>query len=525
MPYVYPQIRAPFAGSLADTILRQGDIAANAASQIGAIQAGAAARQGQIWGSAVNNIGQDVSNTIRYETDPRVQEEREQLAQRHAMVQGQAAVNHIVSTLTTQNADGSRTLDRAKLSQQMAAQNIPLLVQQQTFKALDDVDASIKTFNTARVDHMADLAHGILSAPGGATPQNVLTAAALAKANGLATDDQLTPIIGAATSGKDLTPMLTQMRSMSEKYKNLTAPVKLAGAARPGAAPETLVDPGSGRVLATGAAAGEAPPTEASIALSAAGGDPSKAMDLLKPKPTPSKEPRPVLLDGKPAILMFDPKTATYSDASGTPIADPASHIKPMTDPNAAMAAAVDRQTREIAAASARQAQSELSTKQNQGRSELTNKVEQPYNDATEKADTLRNVVKAAQGGNMVAGSLQPLLAVLGVTTMEGVKRINNTEISQVAGAGSLLDKIQGKVGKLVVGQPMDSALQKDIIDLADLLQKSAYQKYSTEHQRVKTRYSLDDEVPIAPPKAPPTGTVQNGATWKYGAQGWGWYQ
>ena len=323
MPYVYPQIRAPFAGSLADTMLRQGDIAANAASQIGSIQAGAAARQGQIWGNAVNNIGQDVSNTVRYETDPRVQEEREQLAQRHAMVQGQAAVNHIVSTLTTQNADGSRTLDRAKLSQQMAAQNIPLSVQQQTFKALDDVDASIKTFNTARVDHMADLAHGILSAPGGATPQNVLTAAALAKANGLATDDQLTPIIGAATSGKDLTPMLTQMRSMSEKYKDLAKPT-FAPRQSPGYFQNGQFTP---------IEQPEQPFTlpEGAIRFDASGNPVAYGAD--KPTTAKSLQRASVLLDGKPTEVFTDPDPAAKQrvfDLNGAPIQNAATRIKPI---------------------------------------------------------------------------------------------------------------------------------------------------------------------------------------------------
>jgi hypothetical protein len=63
--------------------------------------------------------------------------------------------------------------------------------------------------------------------------------------------------------------------------------------------------------------------------------------------------------------------------------------------------------------------------------------------------------------------------AASGVTTMEGVKRINNTELQNTAGAGRLLDQIRGKVGKLTEGQPLDPALQKDLVNLADILQKA----------------------------------------------------
>src|SRR5581483_3386519 len=112
------------------------------------------------------------------------------------------------------------------------------------------------------------------------------------------------------------------------------------------------------------------------------------------------------------------------------------------------------------AAADARQATAEAFTRAEAGRKVLSTDVEKPYLEAREKADTLRTVIAAAQNGNMEAASVTPLLATLGLTTMEGVKRINSTELQQVSGAGSLLTRIQGAAGKLTAGQPLPKKLQ-----------------------------------------------------------------
>lgn len=265
-----------------------------------------------------------------------------------------------------------------------------------------------------------------------------------------------------------------------------------------GGAPAQFLDPITHQVIATGSTAPATPPTEPEIALRAAAGEPQAqaAMSILKPAPKGD--------------------TAAADDQRFEKI-QTAMNLKQQIDP-ADFAWYNAYKTRKLlgvdqsgAIALQRQAASELFTKQETGRKELSDKVDQPYIDASEKAETLRNVVQAAQGGNMVAGSLQPLLATLGVTTMEGVKRINNTELQNVAGAGSLLDRIKGKVGKLTEGQPMDKALQSDLIALGNLLQRSAYDKYLKAHQTTVQRYSLTDEQPFTAPQpaviAPPTVT------------------
>ncbi len=263
----------PYIGSMSELMLAPAQARARALEIAGQANAQAALTGGQAAAQAGQQIGQAIAQPLQQEAqklqDPRVQLEQQQVdAQKNAQA-AMTKVNGIVASLTTQTPDGARVLDRSKLQQAFAAQNIPLAVQQATFKQLDDVDASIKTFQTAKIDHMADLAHGILSAPGGATPENVLLGAALAKANGLATDSDLAPIVGAAQSGQNMTPVLQQLRAMSEKYKDLSKPIVLPGAPRPGAGPSILVSP-SGQTLATGAPAGPATPSRESLALDAA---------------------------------------------------------------------------------------------------------------------------------------------------------------------------------------------------------------------------------------------------------------
>jgi hypothetical protein len=399
------------------------------------------------------------------------------------------------------------------LQQAMSSANppVPLATQQATYKALDDVDASITKFQSAKLDHMADLAHGVLTAPGGATPENVSIAAALAKANGLATDDQLAPILAASTSGQDMTPMLSQIRSLSEKYKDVNKPIALG---REGSLVtpqgETLVKP-------------TVQPNESSLALSAAGGDPAKAMAILKPPPQDNAT--------KDKNRFIDILT---SQKLGQPVTEAdkawaASYVNEKTiGPEASAAAASLRQANTIAEQNALTRQHQTFEQSQVGRKELGEKIEQPYQTAINSANTLRDVVAAAKSGNKVAASLQSLETTMSAIRAQGLNRINTAEIGVAANAGSLWDNIVGKVGKLVSGQPVPADLQKDMTAFADILEKAAYKKYESGWDTTVPRYKLTDEVKLPPPSAPPKGTAGNvggkSAIWDYRNNKWGWY-
>ncbi len=158
------------------------------------------------------------------------------------------------------------------------------------------------------------------------------------------------------------------------------------------------------------------------------------------------------------------------------------------------------------AASADRQKNTEDFQKQEKGREHIT-KIESDYQDAASKAELIRDAIAQAQAGNKMAASFQGMLATLGITTMEGVKRVNAVELGIPTGAGSLWDTVRNKLGKWTAGQPMDASLQKDLAQLADTIQQASYKKYSSEHGRISKRYGLTDEEPLPAP-----GGAQNGA-------------
>jgi hypothetical protein len=196
------------------------------------------------------------------------------------------------------------------------------------------------------------------------------------------------------------------------------------------------------------------------------------------------------------------------TDAKGQPLTDPetqavdtkAIEAFKLASTEPSTAAALERQAIAERFMAEQQGRTQAFTEAQAGRSELTNKVEQPYLDAREKAQTIRNVVQAARGGNMEAASVQSLLGTLGLITAEGVKRINTTELEQVAGAGDLFTRIRGQIGRLTAGQPLAEPLPTNLIGLADLLDKGAYEKYASGFARTTGRYGLKDERPLPAP-------------------------
>lgn len=296
--FSYDRYVSPYSRDISELMMRQGEIPAQAAQQVGQVQANAALQRGNAWAGAAQNVGQAVSGAIQQATDPRRKLETQQLeigagqivAQKRAVaLSGQ--VNQLMQSAMTQAEDGTITFDRAKLRQGFAASNVPIPLQEQTFKSLDEVDKSLQAFNQVKVDHLADLAHATLTNPHGASPESFAFTAALAKANGLVNDQQLTPIIEAIANGGDVETLLTQVRGLSEKYKDVAKPIVLP---RGG----TLATP-TGKVIAKGQ---EPAKTEAEVALDAAGGDAAAAMRLLKPGPKQSIEDEWMARDRRLAV-------------------------------------------------------------------------------------------------------------------------------------------------------------------------------------------------------------------------------
>lgn len=114
------------------------------------------------------------------------------------------------------------------------------------------------------------------------------------------------------------------------------------------------------------------------------------------------------------------------------------------------------------------------------------------YSQFLSTANSLKNSLAAAQDGNEMAAAVAPLQGTLFVTTAEGVKRINQTELQGVEGAGSLVQRINGALGKQTGKGPLSDQLKQDMASLVDLYTASKYDAYKKQANYTMNLRSLD---------------------------------
>jgi len=105
-------------------------------------------------------------------------------------------------------------------------------------------------------------------------------------------------------------------------------------------------------------------------------------------------------------------------------------------------------------------------------------KLDSDYIAAKASADDIDKLLTLAEQGNKAAGANVPLLGVAAINAVNGIKRMNSAEISQYGTAGSLLDKIQGKLQGWTEGQPIPKDVLEDARTLHGMLTETAYKKY-----------------------------------------------
>lgn len=116
-------------------------------------------------------------------------------------------------------------------------------------------------------------------------------------------------------------------------------------------------------------------------------------------------------------------------------------------------------------------------------------KAQQSYRGAESTANMQREFISEAKGGNKAAVKIVPLEGALEITTSQGVHRINRTEVEQYGGAGSLWDRIVGKIGKGLTGKDIPDDVLNDMDKMTQEVEKNAWERYNSEY---------DDEVGIA---------------------------
>lgn len=107
-------------------------------------------------------------------------------------------------------------------------------------------------------------------------------------------------------------------------------------------------------------------------------------------------------------------------------------------------------------------------------------KLDNDYNKSKQTAEEMNAFINMAEAGNKAAAAEVPLAGTLQITTSNGVKRINRTEVEQFQGAGSLWDRIEGKLGKVTKGQPIPTDVLEDMRTMAGMIGNEAYGQYTT---------------------------------------------
>lgn len=328
---------------------------ANAASQIlsqlgaaqaqGILSAGQAtaagqAQRGAIWGGTLNNLGQTIANlpmqlAQQKEAQQQMQLRTMQMAAMKQSMEAQQRANQVVAHLK-KNDDG--TIDTLGAVQQFAGAGLPLDEQERFAKTLDAFNDRIKSANQSKIDHMAAVANTLLEQhPQGQplTPDTVHLGFAAMKAVpafGI-TDQDEQQFVQMMAQGQEPEALLKAIRAQGSEWKKQQAkiaeemgkPVKLA----PG---EKLINPATKETLAEGGAR----PLKDKSELAFDAVDPNSptreisanALDkYFGAKAEGGYQAKSVLLNGKPAEVMFNSHTGRYTDADGN---DVSSNVKPM---------------------------------------------------------------------------------------------------------------------------------------------------------------------------------------------------
>jgi len=119
-------------------------------------------------------------------------------------------------------------------------------------------------------------------------------------------------------------------------------------------------------------------------------------------------------------------------------------------------------------------------------------KAGQEFAAANQAAQGMQDFIAEAKAGNKEAVKVVPLQGALEITTAQGVHRINRTEVDQLAGAGSLYDKLAGKVGHVLTGKDIDDSVLNDMKELAGTVQRNARGLHENKVKSINQAYGSD---------------------------------
>jgi hypothetical protein len=138
-------------------------------------------------------------------------------------------------------------------------------------------------------------------------------------------------------------------------------------------------------------------------------------------------------------------------------------------------------------------------------------------------ADQFQSLVDLTKSGNKAAGSNLPLIGVETLNAINGIKRINKDEIKQYGSAGSLYDKIVGKLAGAAIGQPISADVLKDIEAMHNTLRQNSEAEFTSRRKGLNDVYksNFPTEVTRKTPTAAPGHVIEiNGKRYQYKGSG-----
>ncbi len=139
-------------------------------------------------------------------------------------------------------------------------------------------------------------------------------------------------------------------------------------------------------------------------------------------------------------------------------------------------------------------------------------KTSTAYIKALQAADDVQSVLDLAQKGNVAAGANAQLVGVGAINAINGIKRINSAEINQYGTAGSLIQKIQGKLEGWTEGKTIPDSVLADMRALHAELAKGAKQVAEREVQTTNGTYNSKFQLPAYEPKQSEFAPVKIGS-------------
>lgn len=103
--------------------------------------------------------------------------------------------------------------------------------------------------------------------------------------------------------------------------------------------------------------------------------------------------------------------------------------------------------------------------------------------------DRINTVLSLAKQNNKEAQASAALMGVQALNELANVKRVNGAEIANYGNAGSLIDQIQGELGKLTAGAPIPPQVIDHMQQLHDALFQNAEKAYARSVATVNRSY------------------------------------